>query len=80
MKKWRNGEVANQKQVGLTNHHQGYDILEHANIILSHVTCRIMVYEDIVCRQDIMLYKDGFVFILIIFIIKIALFHLTTVI
>ena len=38
MKKWRNGEVANQKQVGLTNHHQGYDILEHVNIILSHVT------------------------------------------
>ena len=58
----------------------GRNILEHVNIILSHVTCRIMVYEDIVWRQDIMWYKDGFIFILIIFIIKIALIHLTTVI
>ena len=50
MEKWRNGEVANQKQVGLnllTNHHQGYGILEHMNIIPSHVTSRIMATKKL---------------------------------
>ena len=55
MEKWRNSEVANQKQVGLnllTNHHQGYDILEHVNIIPSHMTCRIMAIK-ILCEGKI---------------------------